>query len=596
MENLNYGVIGNCRTAALVSETGSIDWLCLPDFDSPSVFSRLLDRHKGGSFGFILPEGATCSQKYISGTNILTTRVSGAQGEFDVIDFMPRYRIADNNYFIPPEVYRILRPVSGSPRLRIRFEPKMNYAQYSAVVQHIEDYLLCAAESGNESVYLYSSLDFASILESREIALEKDEFLLLSYNQKLISIDIERSLLEFERTKIYWINWAQRSVKLEKYGDIASRSLLVLKLMTYEHSGAILAALTTSIPESPGETRNWDYRYCWLRDASMSVSTLLQMGHEHSAQRFLTFIKRVLLSKQDTLQIMYGIRGERNLTEKTLDHLAGFADSRPVRIGNAAYTQKQNDVFGYLLDVVHSYYRYFGGSLDDLEDMWEVVKNIAARVHWDWRNPDCSIWEFRGREEHFVFSKIMCWVAMDRAARIADLLGRKRDRELLRRAATVIHKDVTRHGWNERLRSFTQSYESDAMDASLLLMEQYGFIAPGDERFTSTVTRVQQELFHNGLMFRYKNRDDFGLPSSAFTICTFWLARALFQTGRREEAAEIFDDVIRSANHVGLLSEDLDFLTRRQLGNFPQAYSHLALIDVAALLDRKKHWPNLIRP
>ena len=596
MDNLNYGAIGNCRTAALVSERGSIDWLCFPDFDSPSVFSALLDQQQGGSFGFVLPENSVCSQKYIPGTNILVTRVATGDGEFEIVDFMPRYRIADNNYFIPPEIYRILRPVSGSPKVRIHFDPKMNYARHGAIVQHIEDYLLCAAETGNESVYLYSSLDFAAIRESREIALEKEEFLLLSYNQKIIPIDMERALLEFERTKIYWINWSQRSVKLEKYRNIASRSLLVLKLMTYEHSGAILAALTTSIPEAPGETRNWDYRYCWLRDASMSVNTLQQMGHERSAQRFLTFIKRVLLSKQDSLQIMYGIRGERKLTEATLDHLAGFAGSRPVRIGNAAYAQKQNDVFGYLLDVMHGYYRYSGGSLDDLEDMWEVVKNISAKVHWDWRNPDSSIWEFRGREEHFVFSKIMCWVALDRAMRIASLLGRNRDKDLLGQSADAIRDDILRHGWNERLGSFTQSYESEEMDASLLLMEQYGFITPDDERFKSTVKRIKQELFHNGLMFRYKNRDDFGLPSSAFTICTFWLARALFQTGQREEAAEIFDEVIKCANHVGLLSEDLDFLTRRQLGNFPQAYSHLALIDVAALLDTPKHWPQLIRP
>lgn len=596
MDNLNYGAIGNCRTAALVSENGSIDWLCFPDFDSPSVFSALLDQQNGGRFGFDLPENSSCSQKYIPETNILVTRVTTGQGIFDVIDFMPRYRITDNNYFLPPEVYRILRPVSGSPTVRVHFDPRMNYARHQAIVQHIEDYLLCAAETGNESIYLYSSLDFEAILQRREIPLEKEEFFLLSYNQKLIPIDMERALLEFERTKVYWINWNQRSIKLEKYKDMVSRSLLVLKLMTYEHSGALLAALTTSIPETRGEVRNWDYRYCWLRDASMSVDTLQQMGHHQSAQRFLTFIKRVLLSKQDSLQIMYGIRGERKLTEETLDHLAGFAGSRPVRIGNAAYAQKQNDVFGYLLDVMHGYYRDSGGSLDDLEEMWEVVKNISTKVHWDWRNPDSSIWEFREREEHFVFSKIMCWVAVDRAMRIASLLDRNRDAALLYQSATAIRDDVMRNGWNERLQSFTQSYESEDMDASLLLMEQYGFIAPDDERFKSTVKRIKQELFHNGLMFRYKNRDDFGMPSSAFTICTFWLARALFQTGQREEAAGIFDDVIKCANHVGLLSEDLDFLTRRQLGNFPQAYSHLALINVAALLDNKRHWLQLVRP
>lgn len=597
MSTLDYGVIGNCKTAALISLQGSIDWLCFPDFDSPSIFARILDEQKGGSFGFVLPEDCVCSQKYITNTNILVTTFACSEWAFETVDFMPRYRTSESDYNIPPEVYRLLRPLRGEPRFRIRFDLRMDYARSSMGFTRLEDCILCSSwPDGSENVYLYSSIPFDLILEDKEIVLTQEHFFLLSYNQKIIRVDRPRVYLEFERTKVYWLNWANRSVKMEKYEDIVSRSLLVLKLMTFEYTGAILAALTTSIPEGIGESRNWDYRYCWLRDASMSVNTLQDMGHRYAAKRFLRFIHRVLRTKHDRFQIMYGIRGERVLTEEKLEHLDGFAGSKPVRIGNSAYAQQQNDVFGYLLDVVESYYRDFGGSLGEVEEMWEVVKNIARTVMQEWRNPDSSIWEFRGRRDHFVFSKIMCWVAMDRASRIAELLGCPGDQAFFRNEADTIRQDVLDKGWNGRLGSFTQAYGNEEMDASLLLMEQYGFIAPDDKRYVSTVKRLHKELMYNGLMFRYRGQDDFGTPGTAFTICSFWLVRALFVIGKQEEAVAVFDEVISHANHVGLLSEDLDFRTKKQLGNFPQAYSHLALIDVAALLDRQKFWPRIIRP
>ncbi len=594
--NLDFGVIGNCRSAALVSRNGSIEWLCLPDFDSPAIFSGLLDREKGGRFGFVVAEDYSCAQVYLPGTNILRTRFSSKTASFDVFDFMPRYRISSSEYYIPPEIYRLLRPVSGSPRFRVRYEPMMDYARKLPVHERFTGYLrTSAAGDRNDNVYLYSSLDFDAVLEGGEFLLERDEFLLLSYHQKLVPIDLERVNLEMERTKVYWMNWDHRSVKFEKYGNLVSRSLLVLKLMTFETTGAILAALTTSVPEALGRERNWDYRYCWLRDASMSITTLLHMGHPHAAERFLGFIRSIIRTKHDNFQIMYGIRGERTLTEDTLDHLSGYADSRPVRIGNAAYAQKQNDSLGYLLDVINTYYRFFAGTLDDIEEMWEIVKKVAKTVAADWHNPDQSIWEFREKKRHFVFSKVMCWVALDRAAQIASYLGRSAYETRLRAQAELIREDVLSKGWNEDIQSFTQYYGGTDVDASLLLMERYGFIGAGDERYVKTVDRVQKELLHNGLMYRYKNSDGFGPPESAFTICTFWLVRALHVTGRKEEAEALFDELIACCNHVGLFSEDLDFATRRQLGNFPQAYSHLALIDVVELLGRKKFWSRFIQ-
>jgi GH15 family glucan-1,4-alpha-glucosidase len=594
---LDCGVIGNCRTAALVSGRGDIVWLCFPDFDSPSVFAGLVDAEKGGRFGFRVPDGYACSQAYLPETNILRTLFRSAGDSFEVLDFMPRYRISDANYYMPPEIYRFIRPVSGRPRVRVVYEPVMDYARAGVRHENRGDYLLSESKiDSSDNLYLYSSLAFEDILEQREFVVEKDEFLLLAYHQKLIGIDLDRVNLELERTRVYWMNWAQRSVKLDQYGEIVSRSLLALKLMTVEHSGAILAALTTSIPETIGESRNWDYRYCWLRDASMSIGTLLQMGHPNAARRFLDFIRRIVRSKHDSFQIMYGIRGERILTEKTLDHLAGFAGSKPVRIGNAAYAQKQNDAFGYLLDVIQNYYNFFSSSLDDIEQMWELIKKMLGTVRADWLKPDHSIWEFRNRTDHFVFSKVMCWVALDRGAKIASLLGQHSDMRVFQVEAEAVRAEIISKGWNSKIQSFTQAYGSLEVDASLLLMEQYGFISARDERFVKTVNRVKQELFHNGLVYRYTNSDDSGRPSSAFTICAFWLARALYVTDRKEEAVGIFENVTARCNHVGLLSEDLDFNTGRQLGNFPQAYSHLALIEVASIISRRKFRPQFIRP
>jgi GH15 family glucan-1,4-alpha-glucosidase len=366
--------------------------------------------------------------------------------------------------------------------------------------------------------------------------------------------------------------------------------------MTFQPTGAILAALTTSIPETIGEVRNWDYRFCWLRDASMSVDTLLKVGHYKSAQGFLSYIKGILQSKHDSFQIMYGIRGERALTEIDLPHLTGYFKSRPVRIGNAAYTQKQNDVFGYLLNVIYQYYVFFPGTLDEIEEMWETVRNIARTVSVQWEKPDKGIWEIRQGEKHFVFSKVMSWVAMDRATKIAKVLNKNFYAEAWQHVADDIKKDVLINGWKEELQTFTQTYCNSDLDASLLLMAEYGFIDAGDIKFKNTVTAVKNALYYNGLMYRYINADDFGHPTSSFTICTFWLIQALYKIGETEEAMAIFDNLLACRNHLGLLSEDIDFDTKRLLGNFPQAYSHLALINTAKLFSEEKNVSKFIKP
>jgi GH15 family glucan-1,4-alpha-glucosidase len=445
-------------------------------------------------------------------------------------------------------------------------------------------------------MYLYSSLNLNAILASKEIHLTQHQFLLLSYNQKLIDIDINRVYLEYTRTKVYWLNMTNRSKKYEKYTEEIIRSLLVLKMMSYHSTGAVLAAITTSIPESIGKERNWDYRFCWLRDASMSIETLLKMGHYNAAQRFMIYIKGILKSKHDSFQIMYGIRGERELAETVLTHLSGYENSKPVRIGNAAFSQRQNDVFGYLLNVIYQYYQFFPGTLDEIEDMWEVVRNISRTVSTHWEKPDRGIWEIRNVENHFVSSKVMSWVAMDRASKIAVLLNKTYYAETWRGIADDIKNDVLNKGWNKQLHTFTQTYSNSELDASLLLMAEYGFISADDPKYQKTVMAVKNELFQNGLIYRYKNTDDFGKPTSSFTICSFWLVQGLFRIGMKDEAKSIFENLLTCGNHVGLFSEDIDFSTKRLLGNFPQAYSHLALINTAILFSEEKFTSKFIKP
>ena len=357
----------------------------------------------------------------------------------------------------------------------------------------------------------------------------------------------------------------------------------------------MLAALTTSLPESIGEVRNWDYRFCWVRDASMTIDTLFYLKHKNTAERFIGFIKSILKERDDSFQIMYGIRGEKKLTEEVLPHLSGYENSAPVRVGNAAYTQKQNDSIGYLLDVIYQYYYYAPGTLDEVEEIWEIVKKLVRMVLRDWREPDQSIWEFRTISRHFVFSKVMSWVAIDRASKIASLLQKDKYANVWEGAADEIKEDIITNGWKEEIQSFSQAYDNLDFDSSVLLMQTYGFIEATDERYIKTVKAIKENLLHNGLMYRYKSADDFGEPTSAFTICTFWLIEALYVIGEKEEAREIFEELIKNANHVGLFSEDLDFKTKRRLGNFPQAYSHLALINTAALFAEEKTLSQFIR-
>jgi len=583
MDNLDYGIIGNCKSAALISKTGSLDWCCLPNFNSASVFAKLLDENKGGSFGFEVDDTYKITQNYLWNTNVLRTTFSNGTDAFQVVDFMPRYRQEDGSYYSPPDIIRFIRLVSGKPKFRVHYDPKLNYAKEKTYSDNHRNYIKSYTRDGKyDSLYLYTDLPLDDVLNKEEIELTKDTFFLLGYHEKLKSQNLARAYLKFQRTKTYWMDWSENTTRFTHYNDQIMRSALVLKVLSYEKSGAVLAAATTSIPETIGEVRNWDYRFCWIRDASMVIKVLAGLGHKKSAQDFLQFIIDIIPDKDEKIQIMYGINGEKDLTEQILTHLEGYKGSSPVRIGNAAYVQRQNDIYGILMEVIFQQFVQFETSLENSEELWTIVRGIVRIVEAHWKEPDKGIWELRTEERHFTFSKLLCWVAIDRAVKIGEILRKgvnDRDWKELRKE---IYEDIYNNGWNEEVQAYTQSYGSTDLDASTLLMENYGFIKAKDPRYISTVKATERELCYNGLLFRYKNKDDFGLPSSSFTICSFWFINSLFKIGEQEKAREMFDRLLSYSNHLGLFSEDIDFETKRLLGNFPQAYSHLALIETAA--------------
>jgi GH15 family glucan-1,4-alpha-glucosidase len=562
-----------------------MDWCCLPEFNSSSIFAKILDKEKGGSFEFLVDPEYEISQQYVKRTNILVTCFKNGHHQFEVYDFMPRYNSSENNYYAPPDIIRYIRHISGSPRFTVFYRPRLEYARYKTTTVLENGYIKSYTSRGTyDSIYLYTNLNHKKVIEGAELTLESDAFFLLSYNQKLLKQTLDRSYLKMERTKVYWLNWSERSKKFGKYNKEILRSALTLKLLSYDKTGAIIAALTTSIPETIGEIRNWDYRFCWLRDASMVIKVMSELGHRNVARRYLKFILDIIPDKDEKIQIMYGIHGQRVLPEKILGYLAGYENSQPVRIGNAAYRQKQNDIYGVLMDVIYQQFKLFKTSLENSEALWTITRSIVKTVERNWKKPDRGIWELRTLPKHFTFSKVLCWVAIDRAIKIARLLKMNSYIEPWSQLRETIKIEVMAKAWNETIGAFTQAYDDPSLDASNLLLEPYGFIDAHDPKYISTVKTTQAMLSDNGLMYRYRNEDDFGKPKSSFTICTFWLINALNKIGEKDVAINLFEQLLSYSNHLGLFSEDLDFESKRLLGNFPQAYSHLALIETAVNL------------
>tara|TARA_R110000796_G_scaffold35017_3_gene90135 strand:+ start:106971 stop:108773 length:1803 start_codon:yes stop_codon:yes gene_type:complete len=588
MDNLDYGIIGNCRSAALVSKVGSIDWCCLPEFDSSSVFAKLLDDEIGGSFGILVDDSYAIKQFYDSVTAILITRYTSGDNCFELHDFMPRYYKEGNVFFAPPEIIRYLKLISGTPKFKALYNPKLEYAQGKTTSFIKKDFIASLThEVKFDTVFLYTSFDKEKVLNGEELIITENGFFLLAYNEKIFLPTVDRTFLDLERTRIYWLDWSQKTPTYRKFDQEIKRSAITLKLLSYDKTGAVLAAATTSLPETIGEVRNWDYRFCWIRDASMVIKVVSELGHKNVAKRYLQFIIDLIPDKDEKLQIMYGINKEKKLTEETLDHLSGYKGSKPVRVGNAAYEQVQNDIYGILMDVIYELIAQFSIDIQNGEELWGITKGIVWIVDKHWREADKGIWEFRSEDKHFTFSKVLCWTAIDRAIKVAEMLDKTHKIDMWKPLEQEIRKDIMANAWNEEKQAFTQSYGSKHMDASVLLMESYGFIDAKDPKYVSTVLAIEKDLCNNGLMYRYKNEDDFGEPSSSFTICTFWFINSLFKIGQEEKALKHFEQLLSYSNHLGLFSEDIDFKTKRLLGNFPQAYSHLALIECAINFSKK---------
>lgn len=581
-QGMRYGLIGNCKTAALISEAGEIVWCCLPNFDSPSVFASLLDPEGGHFAVHSVNPRCQISQNYLPQTTILETVFDDGESAFALIDFMPRYR-EGSAYKRAVEIHRLIRPLRGKPQIRVSFFPRLNYARGESKISLQAHFM--AAVNGVEDIYLYSSLSLPAIANAETIPLQRDEYILLSYNERIVVPDLAGSRDLFEKTKSYWETWSSHCRLPSVAPDAVLRSALTLKLMTFEDTGAIIAAPTTSLPEVIGEARNWDYRYCWLRDASFMLEALKSLGHFDEAKAFIHFLLTLFESKQTKIQIVYGIHGEDNLQEETLPHLAGYKGSAPVRIGNAACHTKQNDVYGEMLQTIHQYFFHY--QLEKMpDDVWALVKFLVNTAARSWRSKDAGLWESRRSQAHFTFSKVLSWVAFDRGLQVAQKLGKEEYQARWQTLRDAVYKEVFVQGWDDAAAAFTQTYGEPHLDVSVLLMERYGFIKKEDPRWLSTVSKCAESLVKDGYGFRYVHDDDFGPPKNSFILAALWIAKALHTVGKKDEARRLFEKTLAHQNHVGLLSEDVDPQSGELLGNFPQTYSHMAVINTANVLSR----------
>ncbi len=575
---LDYGLIGNCKTAALVSRKGAIEWCCLPRFDSSSAFAKILDEKRGGSFEIVPVGKYAIEQRYLPSTNILETSFRRETDEFMVYDFFPRFRSGEKIEKLL-QINRYIRVVRGSPRVRVIFNPRFNYARGKTSVRIVENHI--TARQNDDLLFLYSDLDLSKIFARKPVKLVNEHYLMASYKQHLRP-SIKMVKLLFAKTRSYWQEFVKFSTLPPIYKKQVTRSILALKLMTHE-AGAIIAAPTTSLPEIVGDARNWDYRYCWLRDSSFTLDALTKICHFDEAEAFLEWLTKICLHSRKDLQIVYKVDGGKTLREKILPHLSGYKNSRPVRIGNHAYVQKQRDVYGWLIESFYLFYLHYNYSELELKH-WKVVQKLVSTVINRWREKDSGLWEFRGFNDHFTFSKLMCWVAMDRGVKIAK---KRREAALVRKWAVVrdeIKNDIMKNAWNPETQSFVQRYGSDIIDASNLLMPYFGFIPATHPKMRKTIEATKKHLTSGCYVFRYVVEDDFGKPKNAFTICTFWLIDALYMVGEKGEAQRLFKRILKHGNYLGLFSEDINPGTGELTGNFPQAYTHLAIVNTAILL------------
>ncbi|MFQ5735768.1 MAG: glycoside hydrolase family 15 protein [Thermodesulfobacteriota bacterium] len=586
----DYGIIGNLRTIALVGLDGSIDWLCLPFIDSPSLFGALLDEKKGGRFS-ITPVGEWSSTaSYIPNTNILVTTFRTATGEMRIRDFMPVLA----GHGDTPELYRCVEVTEGRVEVEVAFEPSFDYARGETRVEASASRFIA---SGNaETVCLSSTMALGcdGTCAKARLTLEKggSACFVLTYGDQVIEGDITGRLHSLlNETEEFWKGWLRRSetgliIDPGPWREMADRSALVLKLISFDPTGAIAAAATTSLPEVIGGVRNWDYRYTWIRDTSFVLQALFNLGHMKETEDYLRWIQGVLAKHGAAgMQIMYGLRGESDITEEELPHLDGYMGSRPVRVGNKAYLQKQLDIYGEIMDAALKLSNYVG-KVDT--GMWPFLKDVCDYVVEHWTEADAGIWEVRNEYKHFVYSKLMCWVALDRGLAIARKYGFRADLKLWDETRSAIKDEILDRGWNEEKRSFTGYFGGETLDASALLLPITGLLPFSDPRVIATIEAIQRELCTTGLLYRYQTED--GLPGSesAFLFCNFWLIDCLISLNRLDEAEGFLHHMAGYSNHLGLFSEEYDVVKKEALGNFPQAFTHIGFINSAVALRKAR--------
>ena len=591
----DYGLIGDMHSCALVSKQGSIDWACFPRFDSPSVFGRLLDWQKGGFFS-LAPKGIyAVTRRYRPNTNVLETTFETDRGVAVLTDFMPitheTHRTGMPQVSQQRQIVRELRCESGSVEFEMVCEPRFDYG---SIIPHADLLTphLGLAHGGSDCV----SLQYSGSMHVRNDGLAAEGTLrqgehvsaCIRYEpgqpHDLGEVDELEVVKLLEQTVAYWTHWTWGCTYQGEYRDDVIRAALTLKALTYAPSGALLAAATTSLPEVIGGGRNWDYRFTWIRDATFALYALSTIGFYQEAQDFKQWLEWSTLGRARDLQIMYGITGERRLTEIELHDLEGYRKSRPVRIGNRAHDQLQLDIYGEIMDSAHLF-RKFGGNIDD--EYWAYLRRVVAFVLDHWREPDDGIWESRGGAQHWVYSKVMCWVALDRAIKAAQDLDLPSDLPRWREARQAIHDEILERGYDAERGHFVQAYDSTVLDASLLLLPLVGFIRATDPRMRATIEAIERELTTpEGLVYRYRETDDgLGGDEGAFVICSFWLCDNLIFLGRKDEARALFEKLRTYSNDLDLYSEELDPRTLSMLGNFPQAFTHLGLIGTAVQLE-----------
>lgn len=579
----DYALIGDCETAALVGRNGSIDWLPLPSFDSPACFAALLGTPDNGRW-LLAPRDAVrrVTRSYQPGTLILETRFEVDGGEVSLIDFMP---VRSGQ----PDLVRLVVGRRGRVTMTGELVIRFDYGHVVPWVQRIDGGI--AAIGGPDRLTLRAGVplrgeNLRTITEFEVVEGQRVSFDLTWQPSHLDGHpprDVEQALT---RTADWWRAWSDRCTVTGPWRDAVLRSLITLKALTFAPTGAVVAAPTTSLPECVGGVRNWDYRYCWLRDATFTLLALMNAGYTDEAAAWRNWLLRSVAGKPEQIQIMYGIRGERRLPELSLPWLPGYGDSRPVRIGNAATRQRQLDVFGELLDAVHQAWKM--GSPPD-GDAWHVERALIGHLESVWHEPDEGLWEMRGPRRHFTHSKMMAWVALDRAVKGIESLHLDGPLARWRAVRDAIHRDVCDHGFNASAGSFVQYYGSDRPDASLLMMPQVGFLPIDDPRVQGTVAAIERELTVDGFVQRYSAGPEVdGLPpgEATFLLCSFWLVDAMQLMGRGPEARQLFERLLTVRNDVGLLSEGYDVDRRRLAGNFPQAFSHVGLINSALNLAR----------